>query len=721
MKPCLPTSLIGIVGLSLLAAGCAGEDPVPGPEWDVEVGTASMYLTPVDSCGDVEASLRDAAYLSMRASLYDEMMWWLENGEETCEAQDDDDLMAADGGDASTGTGGGSAGEDAGPDAVSKTNNQVADVDEADFLKTDDDGFMYVVSGDSLHVVDGWPVEEAEHIGSIVLEGTPKKMFVRGNRALVYSSLQPEGQPSDPYGDGYGYGYGYGGECTYGYDCVPRGDGLPTKLTVIDLSDRTNPVVVRELRSNGSLIAARRVDDVVHTVVTMPGPQFPISYDAGVYCDDGDAPDADEIIEKFTDLLLANRASIASAPISTVLPSLTDSATEAEDELASCPSFYQGRIAAGTGFTTVVSVSMEGENAPSASTVVSEPGVVYATSESLYMAVPETQNDVYGWYDGYSGQSQLSVVHRFAIAEDGRSSYAASGAVKGRVLNQFSMDEHEGHLRVATTSGHAPDPETHSTLSVLAQSGADLRTVGLVDGIAPSEDIRSVRFDGDRGFVVTFKKTDPLFVFDLSTPAMPRVLSELKIPGFSTYMHMMDDSHLLTIGYDADDQGDFAYFDGVLLQIFDVSNPLEPVLAHKETIGTRGSSSEALTNHLAFNYFASKDLLALPMTICEGGGDGGYGDEMTFSGLMVYDVTAEGGFTLRGKLPFPTDEAAEDPYGYGGGLCSNWWTNASSVVRRSVIMDDYVYGVTDTLIQGAALAALDQPIASVPLSPAAGE
>lgn len=99
---------------------------------------------------------------------------------------------------------------------------------------------------------------------------------------------------------------------------------------------------------------------------------------------------------------------------------------------------------------------------------------------------------------------------------------------------------------------------------------------GTISHIAPHEDIRSVRFDGDRAFVVTFKKTDPLYAFDLSDKTKPRVLGELKIPGFSTYMHMLDQHHLLAIGFDADDQGSFAFFNGVLIQIFDVSDRPRP-------------------------------------------------------------------------------------------------------------------------------------------------
>ncbi len=142
-----------------------------------------------------------------------------------------------------------------------------------------------------------------------------------------------------------------------------------------------------------------------------------------------------------------------------------------------------------------------------------------------------------------------------------------------------------------------------------------LTRVGAIDQIAPGEDIRSVRFDGDRGYVVTFKKTDPLFVMDLFEPRRPKILGELKIPGFSTYIHRIDPEHLLSIGFDANDHGAFAYYDGVILQLFDVKSRIDPKLVHKEKIGTRGSSSEAATDHLAFNYLASEGLLAVPMTI----------------------------------------------------------------------------------------------------------
>jgi uncharacterized secreted protein with C-terminal beta-propeller domain len=242
-------------------------------------------------------------------------------------------------------------------------------------------------------------------------------------------------------------------------------------------------------------------------------------------------------------------------------------------------------------------------------------------------------------------------VHKFALHPGGAApDYAASGVVKGRILNQFAMDEHNGVFRIATTNGRVPNPNVYSTISTLKEQGSQLIELGRIDHLAPTEDIRSARFRGDVGFVVTFKKTDPLFVLNLADPSAPTVEGELKIPGFSTYMHLMDEDHLLTMGYDADDQGAFAWFQGIQLQIIDVADLTNPWLQHKEVIGTRGSTSEAATNHLAFTYFKARDLLAVPMTVCEEGGGGQYGDLMTFSGLLVYRVTVDGGFELLGGV-----------------------------------------------------------------------
>jgi uncharacterized secreted protein with C-terminal beta-propeller domain len=188
------------------------------------------------------------------------------------------------------------------------------------------------------------------------------------------------------------------------------------------------------------------------------------------------------------------------------------------------------------------------------------------------------------------------------------------------------------------------------------------------------------------------------------------VRSELKVPGFSTYMQMMDENHVLGIGFDAQDMGSYAWFQGIQLQVFDVTDPYNPTVLHKEVIGTRGTTSEAATNHLAFNYFPPRDAFALPIAICENSAGGGnYGMKMTFDGLLVYRVTVADGFTKLGGLPH-SDPAVSDPYGSG---CSNWWTTPDSGVKRSIFMDDYVWAIALDNVRVAKLDALDRPLVSI--------
>jgi hypothetical protein len=574
-------------------------------------------------------------------------------------------------------------------DAVSTTNNQVSGVDEADFIKNDDK-YMYAALNGAFRIIEAWPADKAHEIANVKLEGTPKKLFVRGDRALVYVS--------QPRAAGDKYLQQHRAECTYAYDCDFAGDGTATRMIVFDISDRTSPRELRRIDASGSLLAARRIDSAVHTVLVTPELLFPsVLYPALWRCSGDGDQNLSEALAALDKQRRDNVAVIEQATAEQLLPRVTEG--EREYALNSCDSVYGETIPTGGAFTTIVSLDMSEDSAPELATVISKPGAVYASKTALYVAVNQAEPDYH------------SVIHKFDIGDDiTRTAYVASGRVEGNVLSQFSLDEHNAHLRVATSFGKVPADSVHSALSVLAQQDGALTLTGKIDDIAPSEDIRSVRFDGDRGFIVTFKKTDPLYAFDLSDPAAPQITGELKIPGFSTYMHMLDDTHLLTIGYDAADQGDFAFFTGVLLQIFDVSDIRAPKLAHKAVIGTRGTSSEALTNHLAFTLFQNK--LSVPMTICEGGSDqGGYGTDMTFSGLMVFDVSVEDGIRERRRVEHPSSNGA-----YDDDACSQWWTQAKSVVQRSVFMDDFVYSIASDVMRVQNLDALGSDLASVSLT-----
>lgn len=572
----------------------------------------------------------------------------------------------------------------------SGTNNQVVGVDEPDLLKLDS-RYVYIVTPTDLLILDAQNPATTISASRLPLEGTPKSLLVSGDRALVIASTGVVSQKAN---------------CTYAYTCQFAGDGYGTLLLVLDLSDRTKPRLMRRVQLSGSYLAGRMIGSVAHIVTSdvFKAPLISWSYPNIT------TATAAEGLASLDSQYQTAIAAVSAAPVNFTLPTTTDKNIPSDGSAATtntiAPNQMHGSIGIPGGTLTVTSLDFSTATALYQDLILSNPGALYASQDRLYMAIPEEKSN----YAGYG--MDATWIHGFTLS-GAKATYQGSGRVKGHVLNQFSLDEYQGNLRVATSTGWVPDPLVHSTVSILGWQGNRLVRTGAVDDIAPTEDIRAVRFVGPRGYVVTFKKTDPLFVLDLADPVAPKMQGELKIPGFSTYIHPLDEQHLLSMGYDADDQGSFAFFNGVQLQIMNVADPINPSLLFKETIGTRGSSSEALTDHLAFNYFAAKKMLAIPMTICEGGGNGTFGDVLTFTGLLVYDVTVEAGFKLHGRVPHPA------PSGYFGGTslpkCSNWWTNASSPVKRSAFIEDYVLSLGDALVKIDPLASLGNSVATFPV------
>ena len=664
--------------------------PMPGEPDAAQLASARLLAR---DCSANEAEARDLVrrrVKAMRAELEEEWKGWMSLP--PCEkVQGEGSLwssgISAGGGGSAEGIGLGSTTTLAGSShfvqtlnkaaRASGTNNQVEGVDEADVVKNDG-RYVYVAGYETLHIVEAL---NPRLVSVTKLDGGIRKMVVEGDRAVIFMA---HGQSAHP-------------ECTYAYDCEFAGDGTSTRIAILDLGDRTHPKVVRRIDLSGSLIAARRIGRAVHAVVAdndAPQPSYSTTPDDLPWCREHIAA----VRAKFEKLGRENERVIRAARLT--FPTISDRGSSRK-----LCSAMQATKDEGGAFTTVVSFDMQDDSAPpKTATVQSRPGAVFVSDSALYLSVRHDASP----YSFYRSEAELSDIHKFRVgASPAETRYVGSGVVPGHVLNQFAMDEWYGYLRVATTRGRVPDPAVESAISILAEtSGGNLVRVGAIEHIARSEDIRAVRFDDDRGYIVTFKKTDPLFVADLYQPAAPQLLGELKIPGFSTYLHRIDPSHLLSIGFDADDHGDFAYFNGLLLQLFDVSVPTEPRLLHRETIGTRGSSSVAATDHLAFNYFAERNLLALPMTICEGGGDGQFGDQLTFSGLYVYDVSLDRGFRRLGGVD----------HGTRGASCTAWWSNPDSAVKRSIFMDDLVYSIASDRMKVQRLTELGTDVANIALS-----
>jgi hypothetical protein len=575
----------------------------------------------------------------------------------------------------------------------STTNTQVEDVDEADWVKNDG-GTIYVLNDSQLLVFDAWPVEEMTELARVELRSEPRRMFLDGERLVVYLR---EGVTDAEE------------NCTYGYDCRSASEGGSTAVQVYDVSEPASPLLLKEYQFSGAYLASRRIGSSVYSVLHDQGAPEPVDADLKLSANDPDALDAE-----FEQKTQALNVLLEELPSEYFLPQAIERVPGAADTaVATCDEVVLSEASRGNSFVSIFGFDLEQLSTPRRTVVGSKPGFVYASPEALYLAVDGIDGLDDGFSSRYTGQAKTeqSTIHKFALAE-GRASYAGTGVVPGHVLNQFSMDEYASVLRVATSSGWVPDPDTASNVVTLGERDGEFQVLGELTGLAPTEDIRSVRFDQGRGFVVTFKKTDPLFVIGLDEPTNPKLLGELKIPGFSTYMHLLDSNHLLAVGFDADDHGDFAYFDGIQVQIFDVTDLEHPALQHKALLGTRGSGSEALMDHLAFNYFPSRGVLALPATICAGGNDGQFG-EFEFSGLVVFDVSVENGIAERGRLPFVTPQDVEQR---GTPACSTWWSDSTSLVKRSIFMEDYAIGLSDQWLKAAALDQLGTVLQSLPLS-----
>jgi len=452
-----------------------------------------------------------------------------------------------------------------------------------------------------------------------------------------------------------------------------------------------------------------------------------------------------EMISALEQLRSTNRAIVDASTLDQWLPyTFVKEGAAVSAQSVACSDFYVPSAGStASGITEVASIGLANPAAlPKQTAILGHAETVYGSADTLYLAASAWIEPPYVWYDsgsvtgggtaaspppnatppvepmpapdapvgtksirplnGTAGASTVTAyadssthLHKFEFKTDATfPNYVASGTVVGRVKDQFSLDDKDGHLRVATTESRiyvdadqrwvepsrdpaAPGdrPQSVNHVFVLGENGGWLDKEGDVGPLAPNEQIYSVRFVEHRGYVVTFRRVDPLFVLDLTNPAAPTKLAELKIPGFSEYMHPLDATHILTIGRDATSTGQAQ---GLQLQIFDVADGANPILQHKFTYsGSEYGSSEAEQDHKAFTYFADKKLLAFPYY--------SYGTNMR-SSLELFKVDLGAGFSKVGSIDH-TDLVSSKPQGYCGGYYG-------PQVRRGVFLENFVYSVS---------------------------
>jgi len=637
-------------------------NPGPNVKRDDTLWKKEAALVKAQSCEEAHELIVEAAISNMNVTLEREKEGW-KNGEM---------MMMEDGAESEPSVGG------SGDKEYSDTNTQVAGVDEADLAKTDGD-YIYTLMGADLVIVKAWPANESQEVGRVSLPGSPSALYRYGDELVVLASANIEKHISD-YDSDLQDEDGY-----YPY-------WIPVSLVIrIDASDKAAPVIVERRLIQGYTNATRRIDNKVYLVQNT----YPSWYGIRYWPDNlsWDAED-DEIDAAFDKLAQSNEDFLKGLELKDWLPrhyvlDENGESTMAQAKgLVGCEEIYAPKVFSGTGMVTTVTLDLEKpvEDALDSSAVVGQWGIVYASMDSLYVATTDWY--WWGWWtisdDEDSDEPMFTThIHKFSLdADSGVAEYRASGEVQGYPINQFSMDEREGFLRIATTDGLMWNSQTsESFVTVLEERGVKLNEVGKVGGLGMGETIRSVRFMGERGYIVTFRQVDPLYTIDLSEPTNPVVAGELKITGFSSYMHPIDSDHLLTIGYDGTETGQIT---GMALQIFDVSDAQNPTQVHKTLIG-EGEGwgwSEAASNHHAFTYFAARKMLAIPFSGWDG--NGGY-----TSRLMLYKVSVDEGVSPAGSITHLglLDQLVKDDECY-------YNTAWSAQIRRGIFIEDFVYSVS---------------------------
>jgi uncharacterized secreted protein with C-terminal beta-propeller domain len=292
-------------------------------------------------------------------------------------------------------------------------------------------------------------------------------------------------------------------------------------------------------------------------------------------------------------------------------------------------------------------------------------------------------------------EMEKTMIHKISISGS-NIEYKASGDAPGYVLNQFSMDEYNDNFRIATTTGNLWEGNSANHLYVL---DSDLKIIGKVEDLAKGEKIYSARFLGNRAYIVTFKKIDPLFVIDLSVPQDPKVLGYLKVTGFSDYLHPYDENHIIGVGKEAVGGNEqFAWYQGMKISLFDVSDVENPKEIGKVTIGDRGTDSQALYDHKAFLFDKEKNLLVIPISLAqinktqyenqyENIPDWAYGD-VVWRGAYVFNIDLVNGIVLKGNITHENETANETNY-----------YDYQSQVTRSLYIDNILYTLSNRMIK----------------------
>ena len=598
----------------------------------------------------------------------------------------------------------------------SNTNIQIEGVDEADIIKTDG-SFLYLIANNRLYIVDvrdpanlqvvsTTTFNMNEQSGEISRGESPMQMFldVDSQRLILivsgYISEQvPVEIPAEPTvaetaetkadaGSDRMPGYYY----YYNYKQY-------TTTYVFDLSDKAKPDVARQFTQTGYYLDSRKIGSAVY-VITNEYANIYRGFYAGAESAGSDV--------KPEDIFPQTSAKIGSINL---------------DDLDTIPAGQISILPEGDVNNQLIIAGIDAMNdskEPDVLAVLGTSGTVFCSTQFLYVAAYNYPWMMYAADDVVTKSADDTVspdsayaeattdIYRFKLA-DGSVSEAGMGSVPGSIINQYSMDEYNGFFRIATTTGQmwTPSGENAAKNNVYILNGS-MKIVGQLTGLASGETIKSVRFMGNQAYVVTFRNVDPLFVIDLADPTSPKVLGQLKIPGYSTYLHPYADNMLLGFGYDVTTKGDNAYNGGLKVSLFDISDFSNPREVSTILFGGRGSYSELLYSPKALLFSEEKNLIAFPATLYEKTtGVEDYG-EPSFQGLLILAVDENKQLVLRGSITH--FDKLSDPDGEGASLDDKEWNAfwGYDMITRGAYVGNTLFTISSRQLRSTVLDTLEK-------------
>ena len=741
----------------------------------------SPTLSTYDSCGYLEIDLKEHLKEEMRVNLGTGSYYYGGWGmvDDMVMVEEAEMAMDSDGGmDSAPSTGAPSPGSEqktssGGEEGVdfSGTNNQEQGIDEADFVKTDG-SYIYLVNqgysdwgvypSGKVHILEIPEVGDVSYLSNISIEGHPNEMLLVDDKAVVYSNVyiysyyeekhplddivksafkketksvesspttvsSSEEEPAEPKEDTSDEEKEDSeskedsaveeDDIDYEYDYYYRTTSF-TKITVLDLTNRSSPQVTRELYIEGSYQTARESGGTVRMVsygwMEVYGLQTWLEFDYTYWDLDWESPEREKRwMEKMNETIAYNDKVIDSTSLDNLIPRIYEKSGSnitthkySESGEGNCQDFAAASDGAGQGVTSILTLDLlEDTFSFNADHILSNWATVYASGNVMVMA-ESAWDSWWFWGDEDTENNEMTNLHVFDISNPGQTDYIASGRINGTIQDQFSLSEYNGNIRVCSTTGQwgrwwMEDPEpmvSHVFVLGLNTEETQYDVIGHVGGIAEDEQIWSARFVGDKAYLVTFRNIDPLWTIDLSEPTNPRVIGELEVPGVSTYIHPMGDDHLLTIGIAGDEDG--LEWGVTQISIFDVSDFSNPVLesslrltpAPENEYDWSYSYSEATYEHKAFQYWEADGLLAIPMSTQRY-----YSDVKEIDGRLYYSS----GYEYLSKLILINAKPGEDLEVYNEidhssfYNSSYWWDNSD--VRRSIFMGggDYIYAISE--------------------------